>query len=89
MAAPKRLAEIWLMRELADGRTPQQAFAALNAATGRRYDYRRLWEWKTGKRPIPTPARRYMIGVALPYALKCVGLKLGPDSQQRLAEMLT
>lgn len=87
-STPKRLIDIWLMAEAAEGRSPAQAFARLNAAINRKHDYRRAWEWRTGRRHIPTPARRYIVGAALPYALKCVGVKLTDNRLQELAEMI-
>jgi hypothetical protein len=84
----KSLVDLWLQSEMAEGHDTQAAFARLNAAVGKRYDYRRAWEWRTSRRQIPSPARRYMLRASLPYALKCVGVKLSDERLNELAEML-
>jgi hypothetical protein len=83
MSSRKSLVDIWLLAE-----APEQAFARLNAAINRKHDYRRAWEWRTGRRQIPSPARRFIVAAALPYALKCVGVRIAPAFLQDLAEML-
>jgi hypothetical protein len=83
------LTGMWLADTAMRGMTAEQAMKLLNAATGRRYNYKRAWEWKSGKRALPAVARAAMLRTSLPYILKCFGLSLPPQKSLELASFLT
>ena len=83
------LAGMWKVHERGEGRTLVSAIAEMNKATGRRYTYKRVWEWVRGRAPLPTTARSYMLRRALPTILKCVAVRLKPRELRELEEMLT
>jgi hypothetical protein len=84
----QNLARMWQLAVRANGKTLKQAIAEMNAATGRRYSYVRVWEWVKGRARVPLDARPHMLEVALPFILKCVAVKLPPADLKELREML-
>lgn len=91
-ALPPNLVAAWLAAETADGSSIAAALDRLNEATGSRYDHSRLSTWRTGTRPVPDPARRYMLARALPHLIAVSGLgalPLPPQTLDALTAALT
>lgn len=89
MTPAKGLVGMWVFAVRLNGGTLRKAVADLNAISGRRYTYKRLHDWKAGKRPVPRAAREAMLKMAMPYILRCVGVRLTKQMYDDLVEMLT
>jgi hypothetical protein len=85
----ENLTGLWLADMALRGMTAEEAMKLLNASTGRRYNYKRAWEWKSGKRALPAVARAAMLHMSLPYVLRCFGLSLPPERSLQLSKFLT
>jgi hypothetical protein len=83
----KTLIESWLAAEYAAGRTKTEATAALNKATGMRYNLTRILQWEKGERDVPAKARRHLIRVALRHVLETAGVDVGGLSAAELRKI--
>ena len=64
------------------------AAKAISQATGRSYTGSRLGEWRDGKQSVPEAVHRAMLPAILPAALKTVGVVIGADKTQQLADAI-
>lgn len=74
MTPARSLVGMWMLAVQAHGKTIKSGVTELNRLCGRRYSYKRVWDWKAGRRAVPAYARRFLLRMALPYICKCVGL---------------
>lgn len=74
MTPARSLVGMWMLAVRAQGKPVTVGVVELNALAGRRYTYKRVWDWKAGRRNVPSHARRFMLRMALPYICKCVGV---------------
>lgn len=86
------LIDSWLAVELIPGKTKADALREMNAALGTQYRSNRLYEWLTGKRPIPDPVRDYMMRVSIEHVLYRNGvpaLSLSDAQAEKIVDDLT
>ena len=60
-----------------------EAIRAMNADLGTSYAWRRVWEWRTGRRPIPQRAQDYMLRCCIAWAIRQEG-GIPPESDEQL-----
>ena len=89
-SAGLNLVESWLAVATGNGEPVAEAIRAMNADLGTSYAWRRVWEWRTGRRPIPQRAQDYMLRCCIAWAIRQEGgIPPGSDEQlDRLAARL-
>lgn len=67
------VAQTWTQWILSRGMILVEGIEELNEELGTDHSLSRLWEWRTGRRPIPAPIAHYMRLKSLRWALRQSG----------------
>jgi len=70
-----RLVEVWLSYRKERGDGVADAAQYLAEQLGKKYSASRIWEWKTGGRPVPDDVAKLMRKEVLPWLLPREGVK--------------